>query len=1074
MASRASDRAEVNTPVSLTSNQSGEGRVQSSTGNHTLNPFDGTSEKRDDIQDNGEEDVEATPRPLRPADLPTRSESVSASGSSTRGMSPTPSQSSLNRQVPIRNSANSTRELEDLQTKLRVLEKHRLQDREKLKVLERIQQERDKFESIIQKLQQKYQPQQQELNDLKTQLKISEERMSGIENTKEEHDAELESAALDREMAEEQYEVAKAELAALRERFEEMELEVEVLREENQELGKEMSTEEKTSQGWLQLERSNERYREALIRLRDVTQEQEAELKQQISILEKDLETLSGIDKEADELKVKMLERDAVIDDLKQQLEISENSEEMLEDLSERNMALQERIENLNNIINDLENLKELNDELEVNHVEAEKQMQDEIEYKDSIIGEQLRRSQEQQKALDDCGLLVTRFREAFSNLQTDLEEMRTSKQMTDMEAEELSGKSRALADLNMKLQSSAAKSLINGLDWELQKLEATEAVQHLSIIKQYLPDTYQEDKDAVLALLRCKRVAFKSMLIKNNIKEKLGTVAVEFVFAGIDITKHLFLISVTCQRLADAIETCNADDLSRFATAFFELEPLERGLNNYIDQFRKDEFALKRIDNELERHIAVLNHFYSTVPINSSISFAYDIHMKAELVQNYLDIIFLSLQHCKALNESSGHENERHQNTSDNDIENTSTTTIDIINHQLDPVIVQARTAKVVAAKISRELKELFDRSMCLNDGFLTHFDNINDFVSQVNAYVQNLANNLCLKKTESIDGYIKSSDLLDIFTNISSSSNSGPLSTINSQLCTMIEKLNILYTQTTDMSCIVEVLSPPAPWTQRAQSLHQESQVSSKAAQEVSRLKDLLKDQSLIIRSKDGELDESAVRIEMLEARMSAATLRSNKIEELQTRLETSKSKESELAKEIERLGKEGKRLRDERDQFRKKIHSSDVDKQILLAGENNGIGKAGLLELERKAVQIRGLEAAVRLMHSDRISTSQVDIGGPGDVEWLYQPLIPPTPVDKQKLGDFERDTRQIMLSLVDITINAKQISISTANDNGNRLRWKPARETPTWIHAKNTKDFSDWCHGRDVLLENVTHR
>ena len=51
----------------------------------------------------------------------------------------------------------------------------------------------------------------------------------------------------------------------------------------------------------------------------------------------------------------------------------------MLQHLTERNLTLSERIEEMHAVIQDLEALKELNDELEENHVENEKQMQEEI-----------------------------------------------------------------------------------------------------------------------------------------------------------------------------------------------------------------------------------------------------------------------------------------------------------------------------------------------------------------------------------------------------------------------------------------------------------------------------------------------------------------------------------------------------------------------------------------------------------------------------------------------------------------------------------------------------------------------
>lgn len=51
------------------------------------------------------------------------------------------------------NNAAMAREIEDLKSTIKVLEKKKQDDRDKLKALERVQVERDKFQMIIEKLQ---------------------------------------------------------------------------------------------------------------------------------------------------------------------------------------------------------------------------------------------------------------------------------------------------------------------------------------------------------------------------------------------------------------------------------------------------------------------------------------------------------------------------------------------------------------------------------------------------------------------------------------------------------------------------------------------------------------------------------------------------------------------------------------------------------------------------------------------------------------------------------------------------------------------------------------------------------
>ncbi|OJJ47225.1 hypothetical protein ASPZODRAFT_1923408 [Penicilliopsis zonata CBS 506.65] len=234
-----------------------------------------------------------------------------------------------------------TRELDELKTKLKVMEKKRAEDREKLKNLEKLQTERDKFESIIQKLQAKYQPQQLEIGDLRKKLKDAETRLEEVERLQAEHESLMEMASLDREMAEETADAFKHECETLRLKVEELQLEVEVLREENEELGQVMSPEEKSTQGWLQMEKSNERLREALIRLRDMTQQQESELRDQIKELEEDLEDYRAVKAQYETTKEKLLVSETNVEDLKQQLETALGAEEMIEELADKNMLLE-------------------------------------------------------------------------------------------------------------------------------------------------------------------------------------------------------------------------------------------------------------------------------------------------------------------------------------------------------------------------------------------------------------------------------------------------------------------------------------------------------------------------------------------------------------------------------------------------------------------------------------------------------------------------------------------------------------------------------------------------------------
>jgi len=540
----------------------------------------------------------------RPSLGPTKRTS---SPSSTVKKAPTLSVSSSS--TATRATAVHDKQVEELEAKLRIIEKKRIEDREKLKTLERLQQERDKFENIIQKLQTKYQPQQQENADLKKQLKEAESRLEQIEAIQEEHDTLLEMTTLDREMAEEKADAARSENANLKQRLEELELENEILKDENQELGQDMSPEERTSAGWLQMERENERLREALLRLRDISQEQEAELKNQIKSLEEDVQDLAQVKQQYDDTKARLLECEADIEDLRQQLDAALGAEEMIEELSDQNMSLREQIDELKIAIDDLQSLKELNDELEINHVENEKQLQEVIDFKDSLISEQTRRATQQEETLTDQEYTISRFRELVTNLQSDLEDLRSTKEISEAEAQELSNRSKQMMDLNRQLQASASNTKIKMIDMELRKLEAQEAAEHLAIVQLFLPEAFHSERDSVLVLLRFKRIGFKAHLLHGFIKNRVsGTdrhIHDDDVFDACDVLDKLTWIAAMCERFINSISGCSLEQFARFEGALYELEPVERALNGYIDGLKRDELREKQVASELHRYVS-------------------------------------------------------------------------------------------------------------------------------------------------------------------------------------------------------------------------------------------------------------------------------------------------------------------------------------------------------------------------------------------------------------------------------------------------------------------------------------
>jgi dynactin 1 len=944
------------------------------------------------------------------------------------------------------------------------MDKKRMEDRDKLKALEKVQAERDKFEGIIQKLQTKYQPQQQEITDLRKQLKEAQTRFEEIENIQAEHDIVVEMATLDREMAEETAEVLKTELEALKQKTEELELEVEVLREENAELGGEMSPEEKSSQGWLQMERNNERLREALIRLRDMTQQAEAELRDEIKSLEEDVRELGSVKEHYEVIKEKLAQSDALVMDLRQQLDDNLGAEGMIEELSDRNMVMNEQIEELKATIEDLESLKELNDELEINHVETEKEMQEDLDFKDSIIAEQARRFAQQEETMEDLEYTLSRFRELVTNLQSDLEDMRASHAVTETESEQLNSRSRAMMDLNLKLQVSAAKTQVKTIDLELRRLDAQEASEHLAIVQLFLPESFHAERDSVLALLRFKRVGFKANLLHGFVKERvngqLPSGHEDDIFAGCDVLDKLSWVSAMCDRFVNAISHCSTEEFAKYEGALYELEPVERALNGWIDGLRRDELKEKQCASELQRTIALMSHL-AEVHISSGLaSYADDIHMRTLVMQSYLENAAAAMSAARSMVQtiipSQGDEDELALHFS----------------RKTENVITHTRSAKVIVGKAVRSLEDLKNRSLSLTPDTLQTFEQCEAAAEELAKFSRHVGENLFVLLHE--EGRETPFTYLDVQSSVHkttlslfASSESDLFSTYSNKLRNLTASLVDLGAMASDLEMTQEFERASAPWVLRSQELKSSKTVPVDAEEEMRRLKDDNHERARLIAMKDQTLEEASVKIELLESRMRDATRKNEKINELERKIEEAKKREVELNESIESQNKEFATIEADREKWKKVAEDAKalgVAAPGSKAGQERAVATAR--EMEALKTEIASLQAAVRYLREDNRRARLTDERG---LDWLQAPLIKLKTKEQQRKALVLSEGDDVLNELLNLAKNASIYDLSTMPKN--RLAWRPAKSTPQYHVAKQREDYEAWSSWKDVVVRKA---
>lgn len=955
----------------------------------------------------------------------------------------------------------SNRKIEDLEAKLRVLERKRMEDRDKIKLLDKVQTERDKFEGIIQKLQQKYSPLQQENMTLQKQLRELGDAFESIEAMQAEHESAMELATLDREMAEETAEVMKGELEALKEKAEELELEVEILREENSEYTKGMSPEEKASTSWIQLERNNERLREALIRLRDLTQAQEEELRDQIKSLEEDNQELTTFKEQHEEAKNKIAQTEAMVEDLRQQLDTALGAEDMIEDLTERNMSQSEQIEELKAIIDDLENLKEINDELEINHVQNEKEMQEDLDFKDSVIAEQARRAAQQEEALEDMEYTLSRFRELVTNLQGDLQDMKASQAVTETESEKLNTRSRAMEDLTMKLQISAEKAQAKTIDLEMRRLEAQEAEQHLEIVKLFLPDSYQSDRNSVLALLRFKRLAFKANLLHQFIQERVKGQAhpghEDDVFSGCEAMDRLTWVSAMCDRFVNSISHCSLQQFAKYEGALFELEPVERALNGWIEGLKRDELREKQCASELQRTIALMTHLGEVHISDDLESFADDIYMKTVLMQSNLEsaaTTFATLQNMvQRVIPAVSDEDELAQ----------------FFTRKADAVVTQTRSTKVIAARTVKALEDLRSRSLALSPETKDVFEQCETISQELSDLARAIGNELHQLLHD--EGRAEPYTYLEVQSRVQKTVLAVASADESDLFATYLNKLRTLTTQITDLSQLAsdftqtqEFERSTAPWVLRSQELRAVKNVPIDAEEEMRRLKEEYNEARRAVAQREESLSTAMLKIETLEARMRDAAAKVTRITDLEVQIEKSKQNVLSLKEDIEKQDRELKTLEADRDKWKKIAGDSRAFSEAA-AGTKAGkeMAVATAREMDTLKEEITALQSAVRYLREDNRRARLTEQGG---YDWLAEPLKKPAPVTEQRKQLVVAEGRDVLGELLKMATSAKVYELSSLPKD--RLAWKSARSTPQYHAARQMEDLAAWEGWRESVV------
>ncbi|GMK57406.1 hypothetical protein CspeluHIS016_0402400 [Cutaneotrichosporon spelunceum] len=858
------------------------------------------------------------------------------------------------------------RELEELRIKVRLLESHRAEDHATIKGLEKRAAEGDSLPAIRAKLQAKFQEQSGEIAKLKRENSDMRSENELLESQRQDAFDQAEMATLDREVAEEKAEAAEAETERLSEKIQELELEVAVLKEENAEYEKPIDGLEggaHTSIAYIQLEKHNERLKDAVIQLRDMLHDTEKEYKLKIQDLEKELSSNTDLSGHFELTTAKLAHCEEQVEDLKQQLDDALGAEDLLEELTERNLQMSDKMEEMRATIDDLEALKELNDELEESHVETAKQLEAEIDSTVTQLKEESLRSAELEALVIDMEATIGQFRELVGNLQAEIDELREQQASQEHDSAAASKESQALLNLNLKLQSSAVKTQSKTVDLELKKLEAAQLVEHLRIVQAYLPEAYLEtEADSVSALLFFLRVGEKVNMLTNVISNLHGlpgalyTVSSEALVGVCELRGKLRSFATLNRRFAAIMRRTQPDDYAALGRVVGELAGVESRVDGWIASVKTDEFNDGECAREIDALLAQFNHLADVMFNRPGLDAGEQQVAAAYTLEDDLDNFAAAVGFVRT-------EIMALVKDGDVDVELGEYTLDEAVYDPVQRVLNQVRAVKAPAGKLVAVIEEVAASQAALAPEFS---DGLGDLVASVSAAVD-MAVRLAQRVRQHVESLRASKAPLrltdmDKFLGEVTKADGEPWDVIASFVQRLATDLadTLPKFRAAKVGQVVSLAAPP-PWLARVAAIREAASYNAEAERRVSCLSDELRDMVREIKLRDQSLQEGSVKIETLERRIEGARKQADHILELEREIAKSRKQDKEYMDAIEQLQADQADLEAENAKLRRRPTS-----QGTAPAPEPATGE-----------QVAGLRAALRFLRSENALLKSRDL-------------------------------------------------------------------------------------------------
>ncbi|KAJ2762142.1 hypothetical protein H4S06_000825 [Coemansia sp. BCRC 34490] len=959
------------------------------------------------------------------------------------------------------------KQYEELRLKYKYLEQKRSEDRQRLQEADKIRAEAEQALRVRDKLATKVTAQQEDMRSLKAKLKdVGVERERYEANYNEAMDL-MEMLSVDKEMAEEKAESLAQEISALREQLDEAATNLDVYRQDGDHSAV-LSTDPNSATvlEFTQLQKQNERLKEALVRLRDVTTENETNLNQKIKQLEREVQSVQELTDENNSLKEIVAIRDSQIDDLKERLDDSFGAEEMIEDLSERNLTLNSKVEELHSTIESLEALCEVNNEMEEARTEELQGLHAEIEKLSVVINDKNGNIDKLEEAVAVFQYNIGQYRELVSSLQADVQRLRQREQSQASEAATISSKTQEMESLSLQLRSTMMKTKAKTIDLEMRRLEADQATEQLSLTAPFLPSHfYKSENEALKTLLAFKRLAAKGdILCKQLEQEEKTDAAISDNFVATAEVRALFTQLAGYAGLFVAfLSTCGDSEFMRLGSLLHDTQGIERRLNGLIDLLRKEEFRASETLPEVRRLSSQLFGLAeSHIPADCQAVSGQRLRIMVGQLAFGSDVQLSNLFYVEQLLVSGpGAEGDDDGVLPNPFSKQDSQHIAGEVLPAVASVVQNCKASKAVAIKLMRRSDDLVASGSAV-DG--SAFDlvaqlmqmnrELNDYCVRSRTIIQD---SFATARAASVEDPASASaavdlkrllqDINDIAQDVFGASDAVPMGLALGTSQRLTKELTSALAHVGNNANVSKVEPSEAPWIRRAAQFKASLVQNTDVERRTETLNEEIISLARELKLRDQALQEYNVKTEMLEKRADVARKQTDQIREMQRLLDGATAKEQTYEEAIESLQGEMDTLERE---CRKLKQANAAVKSAAMSGDFSSIGngtgtplptdllglRSKIAALQESVVYLRKENAHLRAKYQFKEETRLL----------TFQPLVRGPPESTSEISEIVREAKAAAKEACHLAAMPRLVRLAPPVQDKPTSAWKPLSSRP----------------------------